>query len=417
MSDSTWTSHRISRPKKASNFSVAQLSDARTLEKAIMLYRILLCCIVSLSSVVFAQSGPFGSHYESHIAGRPRVIVFVHGLYGDASGTWTASNKAYFPSLVAGDPTITQANVFVAGYHTEFTGQNHSIKQLTSDLFKELSDAKVFSEHKEFIFICHSLGGLVVDTMLIEHPEIASRVAYLQYFGTTHQGSFMASFRSIFGSDPLVTELKGGDGNDYLVELDKDWRNARYTFHRFCAVEGAGMLGHGWFSKNSVVVSYYSATYRCDASVPADMMPFDHLGIVKPSDRTAPAYLVFKRTYRENRFVTVEQVSRDASEYLTVDCEHTNSSPSKPLSVQLDPTFKERVVNVKTDLINQANIKDVRPAVPALVKIENNTAYINYGFNGLDRDFFHNCPGGGHATLIAHFTVERRVPVPDGDAN
>ncbi len=378
-------------------------------------YRTLLCCILFLPSVLFPQASSFGSHYESHVAGRPRVIVFVHGLYGDASGTWTASNKAFFPSLVATDPTITQANVFVAGYQTRFTGQNQSIKELSTELFKQLSDARVLSEHTEFIFLCHSLGGLVVDTMLIDHPEIANKVAYLQYFGTPHEGSFMANFRATFGRDPLITELKAGDGNDYLVRLDQGWRNARYTLHRFCAVEGAGMIGRGWLSKNSIVVSYYSATYRCDASVPEDMMPYDHLGIVKPPDRTSPAYLIFKRTYRENRFVKIEQTSRDASSYLTVDCEHTNSNPASPLSVQLDPTFKEKVTDVKAELINTANIKEIKPPTPQVVRIENNTAYIAYGFNGLDKQFL-NCPGGGHATLVAHFAVERQVPVPDGES-
>lgn len=378
-------------------------------------------CLLLLSAFAVAQAGvgDYGSHYESRVGGRPRVVVFVHGIYGDAQGTWTAPNKAFFPALVAQDTSIAQSNVFVAGYQTRFIGPNHSIRQLGSDLFKELSDAKIFADHQEIVFLCHSLGGLVVETMLIDHPEIVPKVAYLHFYGTPHQGSIMASFRAMFGRDPLISELKAGDGNAYLVQLDKDWRKAGYTVHRFCVAEGVGMAARAGIAVGSLpdfVVPYYSATYRCDTSVPADMIPADHLGIVKPIDRTQPAYRIFKRIYRENPVIRLQQTIRNAStNELTVDCNHTNSSQDFPLSVQLDPLLKERVLSVTAELVTPANIKDVTG--PTVLRIESNTVHISYGFNGLDRGLF-GCPGGGHATLVAHFTVEQHIPIPDGqDSN
>jgi pimeloyl-ACP methyl ester carboxylesterase len=374
-------------------------------------------CVLFFSAIALAQvpPGEFGSHYESYVGGRPRVIVFVHGIYGDSHGTWTAPNNAYFPTLVAQDESITQSNVFVAGYQTRFVGQNHSIKQLGSDLFKELSDARVFTDHKEIVFVCHSLGGLVVESMLIRHPEIVGQVAYLHFYGTPQQGSIVANFRAAFGRDPLISELKAGDGDTYLRQQDMDWRKAGYTIHRYCVAEGVGMSARAGIAVGSLpdfVVPYYSATYRCDTSVPADMIPADHLGIVKPLDRTQPAYRIFKRIYRENPVVRVQQVVRNAStNELQVDCNHTNSSQDFPLSVQLDPQLKERVVSVTAELLNTANIKD--PAGPAVLRVENNTVHLSYGFNGLDKGLF-GCPGGGHATVVAHFTVEQHIPIPDG---
>jgi pimeloyl-ACP methyl ester carboxylesterase len=380
---------------------------------------VFLSCLFVLSrnNEARAQAGAneFGSHYESRVSGRPRVIVFVHGIYGDARSTWTAPNGAYFPALVAQDSSITQSNVFVAGYETKFFGQNHSIKQLGTDLFKELSTANVFADHKEVVFVCHSLGGLVIETLLIDHPEVTGQVAYLHFYGTPHQGSILASFRATFGRDPLISELKAGDGNAYLVQLDKDWRKAGYTIHRFCVAEGVGMAARAGIAVGSLpdfVVPYYSATYRCDTSVPADMIPADHLGIVKPADRTHPAYRIFKRIYRENPVVRVQQTVRNAStNELQVDCNHTNSSLDFPISVQLDPLLKERVLAVTAELLNTANIKDVTG--PTILRVEDNTAHLSYGFNGLDKGTF-GCPGGGHATLVAHFTVEQHMPIPDG---
>src|ERR1700737_4376749 len=85
-------------------------------------------CLLLLSAFALAQAGigDYGSHYEGRVGGRPKVVVFVHGIYGDAQGTWTAPNKAFFPALVAQDTSIAQSNVFVAGYQTRFIGQNHS---------------------------------------------------------------------------------------------------------------------------------------------------------------------------------------------------------------------------------------------------------------------------------------------------
>ena len=36
---------------------------------------------------------------------------------------------------------------------------------------------------------------------------------------------------------------------------------------------------------------------------------------------------------------------------------------------------------------------------------------VTYGFNGLDRNVFGDCPGGGHATVVVTFSVSRKVPV------
>jgi len=146
--------------------------------------------------------------------------------------------------------------------------------------------------------------------------------------------------------------------------------------------------------------------------VPADMIPTDHLGIVKPLDRTQPAYRIFKRIYRENPVVRVQQTIRNAStNELQVDCNHTNSSQDFAISVQLDPLLKERVLGVTAELINAANIKDVTG--PTVLRVDNNSAHLSYGFNGLDKGLF-GCSGGGHATLVAHFTVEQHIPIPDG---
>jgi hypothetical protein len=70
---------------------------------------------------------PAGAHYESHVAGRPGVIIFVHGFTGDSMGTWLASNGAYVPSVLATDDRVKLANVVVASYETHWTKESGTI--------------------------------------------------------------------------------------------------------------------------------------------------------------------------------------------------------------------------------------------------------------------------------------------------
>jgi hypothetical protein len=93
---------------------------------------------------------------------------------------------------------------------------------------------------------------------------------------------------------------------------------------------------------------------------------------------------------------------------LQVDCNHTNSARLQAV-ISLDPNFSEAVQGVSARLENTSNIKDVTgPKVEGPI---GPNVVVSYGFNGLDRNFLGNCPGGGHATLVVDFAVHRKVPV------
>ncbi len=61
--------------------------------------------------------------YVRQIENQSSLIVFVHGLAGDGSSTWTASNGAYFPALIAHDPYFGDFDVLVFQYPTEILGE------------------------------------------------------------------------------------------------------------------------------------------------------------------------------------------------------------------------------------------------------------------------------------------------------
>ena len=56
-----------------------------------------------------SQVSAMASDYVRRDAKNAGVIVFVHGLTGDASSTWTnATTKAFWPALIAADPAPSQ---------------------------------------------------------------------------------------------------------------------------------------------------------------------------------------------------------------------------------------------------------------------------------------------------------------------
>jgi hypothetical protein len=259
--------------------------------------------------------------------------------------------------------------------------------------------------------------------MLIEHPEVSAKTSFIQFFGTPHEGGFtevtnpLISFIGAFGSNSLVPELRAGSGNTTLVKLDSDWRAAHLsTIHRLCAIESYDFHG---VSSLGRVVPYFSGSYGCDSGVPIDSIIADHVNMVKPSNRTGEhngAYLILLRNYRYHPYYEtriLDDTTHDYRQNLQVDCERTKSETDRTVPFDLDPSVHQELVRAVASLQDPSNIKDINPNPPTVKLTGVRSVQVTYGFNGLDKNLG-SCPGGGHATLVVHPTIQSRVPVPDG---
>jgi hypothetical protein len=271
------------------------------------------------------------------------------------------------------------------------------------NLKNRMDGDNLFSKHREVVFVAHSLGGLVVQRFLLTYRELAKQIPLIYFYATPQTGAKIAGIGKMFSSDPLLKEMLPGDANDYLLNLENEWKNAGFKdIRRYCAYEKRPYKG-------VLVVERLSGTRGCDEVLPIEE---DHVSIVKPCSRGKDSYTALRNAVRQNPIkpkppeLKTETVTRRWESYQEVGCNRRNSQTLKA-SVPLDPKFSEKVLAVSASLENESNIKD--QTAPALGPLQGNTVKVTYGFNGLDAGLF-GCPGGGHATVGVTFVIQREVP-------
>jgi len=346
---------------------------------------------------------------------RERVIVFVHGLHGSRE-SWRARNGAYWPDLVKTDPHFAYSDVDVAEYPSPQSNGTMSSVQLADILWNKLKQDHVW-DHREVVFLAHSLGGILVEEMLLRHPADAAKVRFIVSYGTPHEGSVVARFASIYDKDPLLNDLSDASNNTFLTHLEESWRGQKSVngIHRFCAYEGQDTTAEDGIVKylkpHARVVSYFSATYGCDVTTPPQEIPADHVSMIRPLDRNAVAYDFFRRVYRDNPILDDQVVVRDnVVAGLEARCDQTNENPDLQVPIALDSSFHEKVLGATASLIDRTDVKDVDPDPPVVTSIDPfGVAHVHYGFKGPKKLVV--CLGTARASLKVEFTIDRQVPL------
>ena len=340
----------------------------------------------------------------------------MHGLHGSRD-SWRASNGAYWPDLIRKDPRFAYSDVEVAEYPTPSSNGKMSSVQLADILWVHLKQDHVW-EHREVVFIAHSLGGILIEEMLLKHPAEAARVKFIVSYGTPHEGSTIARIASIYDKDPLLNDLTDASNNAFLTQLESNWRghDSVNGIHRFCAYESEDTTpesGVGRYLKTHArVVGYFSATYGCDVTTPPQEIHSDHVNMVRPLNRASSAYDFFYRVYRDNPILEEQVVTRDSViAGLEAGCDRSNANPDLQVPIALDSAMHEKVVAAEASYINSVDLRDVNPNPPVVTKIDpDGVAHVQYGFSGPTKKLF-VCFGAAHASLKVQFSIDRQVPV------
>jgi len=100
--------------------------------------------------------------------GNEAAIIFVHGLMGHPYKTWTKQNNDSLPELLAKDEMYKRYDLFTFGYKTGVSLKQHRYQEISKLLHTEL---KAKTNYEEVFFVAHSMGGLIVQRLIIDQVE------------------------------------------------------------------------------------------------------------------------------------------------------------------------------------------------------------------------------------------------------
>jgi hypothetical protein len=179
------------------------------------------------------DKNPLGLHLVLNNSTPDGDIIFVHGLGGSAktSWCWNRDLNYFWPNWLASEKYLSSYRIFTFGYNSNFAGTdtNLNIVDFAKDLLFQmltfsdgLGEKAVRIGDRPIIFVCHSLGGIVVKKAYVlgKHDpvfaHIISQLYGILFLGTPHRGSPHANTLSLILSiTPII-----GSAKSYVADLD-----------------------------------------------------------------------------------------------------------------------------------------------------------------------------------------------------
>lgn len=217
------------------------------------------------------------------------LVIFIHGLCGDAKTTWTnPTTRFQFPEELARDfaKENQPAYVVVFDYVSRLQG-GPSILSIADHLEFEIGELLKKHPYRRLRIVAHSMGGLVAREYILRrqalaHPQL--KVTNVVLLATPNNGSELEKLGRFIPENRQVEELRHIDkGNTYLESLNKDWnrefKGGGHPRHvlLYAGYEELAMPVLGQIVKLSSAVPYAD-----------ELMGFqeNHVSIAKPKERT-----------------------------------------------------------------------------------------------------------------------------------
>jgi len=211
-----------------------------------------------------------------------QALVFVHGVIGDDTSTWTNENGTYWPKLAAQEQELKGLNVFVFGYYTPLARRAPTIVQLATQLTAALQEYGVLptqynGRYERLYFVAHSMGNLIVRQALQDHSAYSYvEVPLLLSLASPSEGSQVVTIAKYFSRNPTVASMGEAPLNDFLQGLNLRWIDDHPRTEIACAFETLPWKGL------KIIVPESSAKAVCSRPT-AKPITADHENVVKPS--------------------------------------------------------------------------------------------------------------------------------------
>jgi len=238
------------------------------------------------------------------------AIIFVHGLSGDWRKTWQASEddaESFWPSWLQDD--LPDIAVHSVGYEAAVSGWRGNAMEIPDQARNMRAELEAQGLHRHpLVFICHSLGGLIVKDMMFNAAlartgsadALLKFVQAVVFIATPHSGSRLADLVSSSGwLGRRSRAIKGLETDSAPLQRLSQWYRDHAPVNDIATI----VFSEDQKTKGLRVVDRASA----DPGLPG-VMPIpigaDHIEICKPADRSATLYkatLAFlKEQFTEN---------------------------------------------------------------------------------------------------------------------
>ncbi|KAH6950982.1 hypothetical protein DER45DRAFT_599493 [Fusarium avenaceum] len=143
-------------------------------------------------------------------------LVAVHGLGGHPKKTWRHAETGAFWLEQFIPQDIKNARVMTYGYKSDvaFSQSTAGVEDFAIDLLARLEIARKDKSKRPIIFICHSMGGLIVKKALIlahDRQQIYNTIAEskvgIVFLATPHQGSGLAALGQLASLQDLHSKV------------------------------------------------------------------------------------------------------------------------------------------------------------------------------------------------------------------
>ena len=227
------------------------------------------------------------------VPGNRGVIIFVHGLTGDATSTWTSSTHKYWPEMLRHDSAFDGQDIYVYEYISPKMTGALSLSQLTDEMHDRLEKDGVL-KHDELTFVSHSMGGILTREFILRYQnEIANKVRMLFFLATPTTGSEFAKLGRFSLNPQFKNLIPNDDPDSFLNTLEDNWKDLHLGVKSYCVYETQPSWPLG-----QVVVDKSSAVILCGDNWRG--IYADHKTIAKPADTNSPSYIYFESSFHKS---------------------------------------------------------------------------------------------------------------------
>lgn len=233
-------------------------------------------------------------------------VVFVHGILAKENKSWRHVNGTYWPELLAQEKELEGLNIYVFRYRTGIFSGTYQLGDVV-DALKERMRLDGLLDSKRLVFVCHSMGGIVVRRFIVvRQMDFKERQTQIGLFlvaspslGSSYANLLTGLGRALGISNAQAEALRFEQDNAWLNDLDKDFINLKET--GALAIKGKELIEHNfivikdWWHKQVVEpfsgARYFGESFKVENS--------DHSSIATPENGKAIQHELLCQFIRE----------------------------------------------------------------------------------------------------------------------